>query len=379
MSATATSFYVTGGTLRSDAPSYIERQADRDLYEGLSRGEFCYVLTARQMGKSSLMIRTASRLRQEGVAVVVLDLTAIGQNLTPEQWYDGLRDLLGQQLDLEEELDDFWLAEARFGPLQRWMKALREVVLARVPGRIVIFLDEIDADRNLQIASNKAEELKRLAAALQVSLDERDKLFRRLVAVDHSFSWRRGNTPRVKMAQTAEKGRRVPMPRKVLVVDDDQAILRLLEANLVGAGYQVLTASDGPEALQKAGVEDPDLVVLDDLMPTMDGFEVLRRLKGSQATEEIPVIMVAERAKNSDVSRGYQLGADAFLTKPINPAEFLAFVKQVLDSQAGLPEAGREIPITGDDNPLVRISHTILQQAINEGPLRSMWNPRPSA
>ena len=87
---TATTFYVTGGTLRQDAPSYVERQADRDLFEGLSRGEFCYVLTSRQMGKSSLMVRTAARLRNEGVNVAILDLTAIGQNLSPGQWYGGL-------------------------------------------------------------------------------------------------------------------------------------------------------------------------------------------------------------------------------------------------------------------------------------------------
>jgi WD40 repeat protein len=149
------SFYVTGGTLRPDAPSYVPCQADRDLYEGLSRGQYCYVLTARQMGKSSLMARAAARLRQEGVVVLSLDLTALGQNLSPEQWYDGLRSLVAWQLDLEEELDAFWLAHERLGPLQRWMAALREVVLKRLPGRVVIAIDEIDVVQSLPFSTDE--------------------------------------------------------------------------------------------------------------------------------------------------------------------------------------------------------------------------------
>jgi hypothetical protein len=155
MTPTPVPFFVTGGTLSPNDPSYIVRQADQELYDGLRQGDFCYVLTSRQKGKSSLMLRTAARLRQEGVAVVVLDLTGLGSNLTVEQWYDGLLSRVGQQLDLEDALDNFWLVSLRLGPLQRWMEALRQVVLPRLECPLVICIDEIDYVRSLPFATNE--------------------------------------------------------------------------------------------------------------------------------------------------------------------------------------------------------------------------------
>lgn len=146
------SFYNTGGTLRLDAPSYVERRADKELVSSLRRGEFCYLLTARQMGKSSMMVRTVKRLRDEGTNVAALDLTMIGQNLNAEQWYDGLLVNLGRQLRLEDPLEEFWLKNQRFSPIHRWFAALREIVLPQRPGPLVIFIDEIDAVRSLPFA-----------------------------------------------------------------------------------------------------------------------------------------------------------------------------------------------------------------------------------
>lgn len=161
-------FFVTGGTLRQDARCYVERKADRELREALRRGEFCYVLTSRQMGKSSLMVRTAAALRQKGCETVVLDLTAIGLNVTPEQWYDGLVARLGNQLRLEDEVEAYWEANRSRGPLQRFMGALADVVVPKISHRaaakgklnsseswLVIFVDEIDIVRSLPFSTDE--------------------------------------------------------------------------------------------------------------------------------------------------------------------------------------------------------------------------------
>lgn len=141
--------------MRPDAPSYVERQADKDLLDGLLRGDFCYVLTSRQMGKSSLMIRAAGKLRNLGIGVAVLDLSAIGQNLTVEQWYSGLMLQLGLRLNLEDELIEFWQLHPELGPLQRWLAAMRAVVLPKYPDRLVVFVDEIDVVLSLPFSTDE--------------------------------------------------------------------------------------------------------------------------------------------------------------------------------------------------------------------------------
>jgi hypothetical protein len=153
--AARSSFYVPGGTLKLDAASYVMRDADLDLHAAIARGELCYVLTSRQMGKSSLMVRMAARLREERAQAIVIDLNALGQNLTAEQWYLGLLGLIGSQLDLENELEGYWQAHSTLGPLERWLGALRDVVLERVAEPIVMFIDEIDATRSLPFSSDE--------------------------------------------------------------------------------------------------------------------------------------------------------------------------------------------------------------------------------
>lgn len=122
------------------------------------------------------------------------------------------------------------------------------------------------------------------------------------------------------------------MPKKILAVDDERHIVRLVQVNLERAGYEVVTAFDGKDALEKVASEQPDLVVLDVMMPYMDGFEVLQNLRKNPSTRELPVIMLTAKAQDADVFRGWQSGVDCYLTKPFNPMELISFVKRIFKS-----------------------------------------------
>ena len=123
----------------------------------------------------------------------------------------------------------------------------------------------------------------------------------------------------------------------VFVVDDEAPIQRFVRAELEAQGYRVLTAGSGPEALERIEEDRPDLVVLDVMMPGMDGFETLRRLREHSS---VPVIMLTARGGDLDKVRGLQAGADDYITKPFNPEELTARIAAVLrrsQAQVGGP------------------------------------------
>jgi CheY-like chemotaxis protein len=115
-------------------------------------------------------------------------------------------------------------------------------------------------------------------------------------------------------------------PRRVLVVDDSPAIRTLLTVNLELEGYDVRAAADGEEGLEVVAQWHPHVVTLDVVMPRLDGFETLERLRADPATAELPVVMVTARAQAADRERGDALGVDAYLSKPFEPAELVAVV-----------------------------------------------------
>ena len=116
----------------------------------------------------------------------------------------------------------------------------------------------------------------------------------------------------------------------VLVADDDPDILALVTFRLERAGYDVVGASDGEQALQLALAQPPDLAVLDVMMPKLDGYEVTTRLRQNERTRRMPIILLTARVQEADIARGFEVGADDYVKKPFSPQELGARVQAIL-------------------------------------------------
>jgi DNA-binding response OmpR family regulator len=116
----------------------------------------------------------------------------------------------------------------------------------------------------------------------------------------------------------------------VLAADDDEDILGLVSFRLERAGYTVILARDGEEAFELAVREQPDLAVLDVMMPKLDGFELTRRLRADEATSQMPIILLTAKSQDADVQQGFAAGADDYIRKPFSPDELRVRVQAIL-------------------------------------------------
>ena len=119
-----------------------------------------------------------------------------------------------------------------------------------------------------------------------------------------------------------------PEEKRILIADDDPVILRLLQVNLELEGYEVVTANNGQEAVDAAVESNPHLVILDIMMPRLDGYQACEKLKANDATKDIPVIFLSAKAQQGDIDRGKSYGVAEYLTKPFDPSELLEVVER---------------------------------------------------
>ncbi|HEY8742225.1 MAG TPA: response regulator, partial [Chloroflexota bacterium] len=122
---------------------------------------------------------------------------------------------------------------------------------------------------------------------------------------------------------------------RILVVDDEPRLVRLVRANLERLGYRVATASSGKQAIEAVEADDPDLVVLDVMMPAMDGYEATRRIR---EFSQVPIVMLTAKAEQSDKLKGFDVGVDDYITKPFSPEELVARIRAVLKRSQAQPD-----------------------------------------
>jgi two-component system alkaline phosphatase synthesis response regulator PhoP len=176
-----------------------------------------------------------------------------------------------------------------------------------------------------------------------------------------------------------EKGEYMIAKRKILVVDDEKELVKLVTFNLSIAGYNVLSAKNGIEALEISEQENPDLIILDIMLPRIDGWEVCRRLRQNPHTANIPIIMLSALSEVDDKLRGFDLGIDDYVTKPFSPRELVVRVKRVLARSENRVSAPKTIKIGpleigGEDFAVKLNNEEIILTEKEKGILRFLVN-----
>ena len=146
--------YTVGGTVQAGGGIYIKRKADDELLELCRQGEFAYILSSRQIGKSSLMVRTAQQLEKENICPVTIDLSAIGVKVSQDEWYLGILNEITATLNLETDIFAWWAQYAQLGPAQRLTNFFRDVLLKEIQQQIVLFFDEIDSTLSIPFSDD---------------------------------------------------------------------------------------------------------------------------------------------------------------------------------------------------------------------------------
>ena len=126
------------------------------------------------------------------------------------------------------------------------------------------------------------------------------------------------------------------MSKKILVIEDDPGSLRLTQYTLEHKGFEVITARDGLEGLRKAQNEQPDLIILDVMLPGKDGFEICYNLRSEPRTTKLPILMLSAKAREADKDTGLKVGADSYLSKPIAPSEIIRNVERLLERKTSV-------------------------------------------
>jgi WD40 repeat protein len=346
---TKPSYYQVGGSLTNNAPNYVKRQADNDFYNGLKAGEFCYVLNSRQMGKSSLQVRTIQRLRSDGIACAAIDISEIGnRGVTPEQWYAGLLRILENNFNLSDVVNvrTWWRDRNFLAPVQRLSEFIETVLLANISSNIVIFIDEIDSILALDFPADDFLALIRSCYNKRANNSEFDRLTWALLGVASPTDLCRDknasiNTPfnigkAIELTGFDETEAQPLAAGLAELTDSSQEVLR--EVLYWTGGQPFLT-----QKLCKLLLENPQLIPnLPPPAPPCEGGETDKIYTAKEWVEKVVRLKIVENWESQDVPEHLSTIRDRLFRENQRIVRRLGLYKQILEQVEIVPDGSPE-------------------------------------